>query len=52
MHEIFKGKKKKKTDKDTGKFNIFFPKHKFPELLLLGQFVSNELKAVIILMKL
>lgn len=44
MKILRKKKKNKKTpDKDTGKFNIFFffPKHKFPELLLLGQFISK-----------
>lgn len=41
MHEIFKEKKKIPPDGDTGKFNIIFPKHKFPEWLLLGQFISK-----------
>lgn len=35
MHEIFKEKKKKKTDKDTGKFNIF-SKAQISRIVALG----------------
>lgn len=43
MHEIFKEKKKKKNQTRIlgNSTYFFFPKHKFPELLVLGQFVSK-----------